>query len=35
MSYEDLATIKTFLTALENLEQPLPEDIRINRSKSH
>ncbi len=32
MSYEDLVTIKKFLTALENLEQPLPEDIRINLS---
>ena len=30
MSYEDLVTIKAFLMALENLEQPLPEDIRLD-----
>lgn len=30
MSYEDLVTIKVFLMALENLEQPLPEDIRLD-----
>jgi hypothetical protein len=32
MSYEDLITIKTFLMELENLEEPWPEEIRINLS---
>jgi flagellar biosynthesis chaperone FliJ len=30
MTYEDLVTMKAFLMALENLEQPLPEDLQID-----
>lgn len=30
MSYEDLVTIKAFLIALENLNQPLPEDLQTD-----
>lgn len=30
MSYEDLVTMKAFLMALENLEQPLPEDVQTD-----
>lgn len=30
MSYEDLIAIKAFVMALENLEQPLPEDLQTD-----
>ncbi|NEQ25576.1 MAG: hypothetical protein F6K28_42250 [Microcoleus sp. SIO2G3] len=30
MSYEDLVTMKAFLMALENLEQPLPQDLQTD-----
>lgn len=30
MSYEDLVTMKAFLMALENLEQPLPPDLQTD-----
>jgi hypothetical protein len=30
MSYEDLVTIKSFLIALESLDQPLPKDLQTD-----
>jgi hypothetical protein len=30
MSYEDLVTMSTFLRALKNLEQPLPEKLQTD-----
>jgi hypothetical protein len=30
MRYEDLVTLKAFLGALENLDQPLPEDLQAD-----
>lgn len=30
MSYEDLVTIKAFVTALENLDQPLPQNLQTD-----